>query len=244
MTRPRVAPIAVRIAISLRREAARANAIPATLAHAMSKTSPTIAINTLMGWISKLVRFELVRAILILVVIGVILPYDLLHSQIVFTQHPTSAQTDAMVWVRNNVPHNDVIVINSYLYMDLREPGGQGVGDGATYPYAHVYFNIAYDPELYNGLLEGNYDRIDYIVADSEMLNDIKTFGGPMLLIDKALQHSVLRAEFRADDRKSQIVISIYQVIHPQAPPTAYQAPVGAQQTAFSYDKQMWNKET
>ena len=197
----------------------------------LAAINAAIAINTVMGWISKLVRLELVRALLILVVIGVIVPYDLLHSQIIFTQHPTSAQTDAMVWIRNNVPHNDVIVINSYLYMDLRVPGGEGVGDGATYPYAHVYFNIAYDPELYNGLLQGNYDRIDYIVADSEMLNDIKTFGGPMLLIDQALQHSVLRAEFRADDHDSQIVISIYQVIHPQAPPVADQAPPGAQGT-------------
>jgi hypothetical protein len=202
------------------------------------------AINTVMGWLSKLVRLELVRALLILVVIGVIVPYDLLHSQIVFTQHPTSAQTDAMVWIRNNVPHNDVIVINSYLYMDLRVPGGQGVGDGPTYPYAHVYFNVAYDPELYNGLLQANWDRIDYIVADSEMLNDIKTFGGPMLLIDQALEHSVLRAQFSADDHDSQIIISIYQVIHKIAPPTAYQAPVGTQQIAFLYEKQMWNKET
>ena len=210
----------------------------------LAAINAAIAINTVMGWLSKLVHLELVRALLILIIIGVIVPYDLLHSQIVFTQHPTSAQTDAMVWIRNNVPHNDVIVINSYLYMDLREPGGQGVGDGPTYPYAHVYFNIAYDPELYSGLLQGNPDRIDYIVADSEMLNDIKTFGGPMLLIDKALNHSVLRAQFRADDHDSQIVISIYQVIHQIAPPIAYQGPAGAQGTAFLYDKQIWNKES
>jgi len=183
----------------------------------LAAINAAIAINTVMGWLSKLVRLELVRAILILLVVGAIVPYDLLHSQIVFTQHPTSAQTDAMVWIRNNGPHNDVIVINSYLYMDLREPGGEGVGDGPTYPYAHVYFNIAYDPELYTGLLQGNWDRIDYIVADSEMLNDIKTYGGQMTIIDQALSHSVLVASYSGDNYE---LVQIYRVIYLQPPPT------------------------
>ncbi len=179
-----------------------------------------IAIHTIATWISKLVRLKLVSTLLTLAIIGVIVPYDLQHAQIAFTQHPTSAQTDAIVWVRNHVPQNDLVVINSYLYMDLRQPDSEGVGDSATYPNAHVYWNIVYDPELYTGLLQGNSDRIDYIVADSEMLHDIQTVGGPMLLIDTALQHSILRAEFRADDHDKQIVISIYQVIHAQGLPT------------------------
>jgi hypothetical protein len=120
-----------------------------------------------------------------------------------------------------------MIIINSYLYMDLHEPDGQGVGGGAAYPYAHVYWNVAYDPELYNLLLQGNWDRIDYIVADSEMLHDIKTVGGPMLLIYTALQHSILRAEFRAADYDKQIVISIYQVVHKQGLPILTQVPGG-----------------
>ena len=187
---------------------------------------PLVAINAIIAftsiatWLGKLVRFGLVPALLIFAIIGVIVPYDLQHAEIAFTQHPTSAQTDAMVWVRNNVPHNDVIVINSYLYMDLRQPDSEGVGDGATFPNAHIYWNIAYDPELYTGLLQGNWDRIDYIVADSEMLHDIQTTGGPMLLIEDALQHSILRVEFRANENDSQIAIYIYQVMHAQALPT------------------------
>ncbi len=133
-----------------------------------------------------------------------------------------------MVWVRNHVPRSAMIVINSYLYMDLREPDGQGVGGGAAYPYAHVYWNVAYDPELHDLLLQGNWDRIDYLVLDSEMLHDIKVSGGPMMSLNTALQHSILRAEFRTDDTENQIVISIYQVIHKQAPPKLSQVPGGA----------------
>jgi 4-amino-4-deoxy-L-arabinose transferase-like glycosyltransferase len=179
-----------------------------------------MVVNMLRVSIKKLLRLSLIPAILIIGAVAVIMPYDMQYATMAFTQHPTSAQTDAMVWVRNNVPHNDMVVINSYLYMDLREPGGEGVGNGATYPNAQVYWNVAYDPELYTGLLQGNWDRIDYIVADSEMLHDITTVGGPMDLINNALQHSILRAEFRANDHDKQIVITIYQVIHKQPPRT------------------------
>jgi 4-amino-4-deoxy-L-arabinose transferase-like glycosyltransferase len=184
-----------------------------------------MAINTVAGWIGKLVRFDLVRAVLVLGVIVAIIPYDLQNASNVFTQHPTSAQTAAMGWIRANVPHNAFIVINSYLYMDLRTPGGTGVGDGAVYPYAHVYFNVASDPELNVKLLQGNWDRIDYIVADSEMLSDIELSGGQMQILKDALDHSVLRAEFKADDHDAQLVISIYQVIHKIAPRTVSMPP-------------------
>jgi len=187
---------------------------------------PLVVLNTVMGlnsiltWLGKLVHINILPVFLMLAIIGAVMPYDLQHAEIAFTQHPTSAQTDAMVWVRNNVPRNDMVVINSYLYMDLRESGGEGVGNGATFPNAQVYWNVAYDPELHDKLLLGNWDRIDYIVADSEMLHDVTTVGGPMELINTALKHSILRAEYRADDHDKQIVISIYQVMHPQIAPS------------------------
>ncbi len=185
----------------------------------------TAAVSLILTLVGKLVRFKLMCALLIYAMIGVIVPYNLQHAQIAFTLHPTSAQRDAMVWVRDHVPRSAVIVINSYLYMDLHEAGGQGVGGGAVYPYAHVYWNLAYDPELHDLLLQGNWDRIDYIVADSEMLHDIETAGTPMKVLNTALQHSIVRVEFRATDSEKQIVISIYQVVHKQVPPSLSQVP-------------------
>jgi len=189
------------------------------------------AISLIVTLLGKLVRFKLVCALLIFAMIGAIVPYDLQHGQVAFTLHPTSAQRDAMVWIRNHVPTSAMIVINSYLYMDLRESNGLGVGGGAVYSSAHVYWNVAYDPEEHDRLLQGNWDRIDYIVTDWDMLHDIKTVGGPMMLINTALQHSILRAEFRTDDKYKQIVISIYQVVHKQVPPILSQVPGGASPT-------------
>ncbi len=171
-------------------------------------------VHTLGKWLGKWVRFDLMRVVLMLCVIAALVPYDLLHSGILFTQHPTSAQNEAITWVRQHVPHNDFIVINSYLYMDLREPGGAGVSDGATYPYAHVYQNVASDPAIKNVLLANNWDRIDYIVADSEMLSDIRADKATFKIIDDALNSSVLRAEFRAKDHDTDLVIQVFEVRH------------------------------
>ncbi len=193
-----------------------------------------VAFNTILGWLGKVVRFDIVRAILLLIVLAVVVPFDVQQTGFRFFQHPTSAQDEAMVWVRDHVPHNSFIVINSYLYTDLHVPAGAGVGDGATFPHAEVYWNVASEPELHDQALEDNWDRIDYIVADSEMLNDIKTYGGPMNLIKTALDNSVLRADFRADDHNLQIVVQVYQVIHKNAQPVVDAAPASEGNLAAS----------
>ena len=53
-----------------------------------------------------------------------------------------------------------------------------------------------------------------------------KTVGGDMGIINDALQKSVLRAEFRADDQNLQIVIQVWQVIHQNPPSNVYASPV------------------
>ena len=189
-----------------------------------------MALNTILGWLGKLVRFDVVRAVLLVIAIAAVVTYDIQDTGFRFYQHPTSAQNQALVWIRAHVPHNAFIVINSYLYLDLRVPGGVGVGDGAPYPHAEIYWNVAYDPELHSQALENNWDRIDYIVADSEMLLDIQTYGGQvgiggMGIIYQALKNSVQLAEFRTNDHSLQIVVDVFQVNHKNPPQTVYQAP-------------------
>ncbi len=177
------------------------------------------ALKTLTGWIGRLVHFELVGMLLILVALVALIPYDIQHSlqpYNLFTQRPALVETEALTWIRAHVPSRAMLVINSNLYTDLHESEGEGVAYGATYPYAEVYWFAALDPSVYDTILKLNSDRIDYIVADSAMLNDIKTYGGKMDLIKTALAHSVLRAEFKGDNYE---FIQIYQVIHRNPPP-------------------------
>jgi hypothetical protein len=159
-------------------------------------------------------RQDLLHVLLLFAITIALISYDMKQAYNYTVQQPALAQTDALLWIRNHVSQNSLLVINSYFYTDLHEEGGEGVGNGALYPYAHIYWNVAYDPELHNGLLKNNWNRIDYIVTDPAMLNDIRSRGGPMSIIDQALDNSVLRVEFQAQDRDQLVDIRIYQVIH------------------------------
>jgi hypothetical protein len=177
------------------------------------------ALKTLTGWFGRFVHFELVGIFLILVSLVALIKYDIQHTiepNNLFTERPAIVETEALTWIRTQVSRRSVIVINSNLYTDLHEQEGDGVGDGTTYPHAEVYWNVALDPELEDTLLKENWDRIDYIVADPGMLHDIETYGGDMDLIKTALEHSILRVEFKGDDSE---LVQIYQVIHTEPPP-------------------------
>jgi 4-amino-4-deoxy-L-arabinose transferase-like glycosyltransferase len=173
-----------------------------------------MAINNVLQLQRKYAHANLIRLLLVCGIVIAILPYDIVHSASAFTQDPTAPQNETLAWLHDNVPHDSTLIINNYLYTDLHAEGGQAVTNGAIYPYANDYLNVAYDPQLHDVLLHNDWNHIDYIVADSDMLHDIKTLNGPMLLIDRALHHAILRKEFRANNNNQQYVMQIYQVIH------------------------------
>ena len=179
-------------------------------------------LGTVTRWLRKLTRSHLAqfaRVLLVLCIIAGIGVYDIQHAGPLYTQNLTFAQTDALTWIRDNVPRNAVVVINSYFYTDLHENGGEGVGNGATFAHADIYWNVAYDPELHSGLLGNNWDNIDYIVTDTPMKYDIQHLGGDMTIINDALNHAVLRADFRPSRYDAQDAIQIYQVKHKNVSP-------------------------
>lgn len=160
---------------------------------------------------------DFVRVALLGVILIAIATYDLQHSAEVYQANLTGVQTEALTWIRDNVPRNAVVVINSYFYTDLHQQGGEGVGNGAIFSHADIYWNVAYDPELHDVLLDNNWDNIDYIVADAPMLYDIEHLGGEMDLIDEALHHAILRVNFQPTRSDTQDAIWVYQVIHKHA---------------------------
>lgn len=180
---------------------------------------PIIALNvamvleTIVRFVCRAVRFERLTPVLILLVLVALVSYDFQQSlspKDIYTLRPTVVQVEALDWIHANVSPREVIVINSTLYTDLHEPQGVGVGNGAIYPYAHEYQSVATDPTVYDTLLQSNWDRIDYLVVNAEMLNIIRTSGGGMDLINTALKHSILREHFQTDGE----FVDIYQVIH------------------------------
>jgi 4-amino-4-deoxy-L-arabinose transferase-like glycosyltransferase len=140
----------------------------------MMAINAALMVNTLAGWIGRFVRFDLFRVVLVLCIVTTVLLFDAGSSQLVYHDDTTKVETDAMAWIRANVPRNSYVIMNSYLYMELRAPGGAAVGDGAVYPNAEVYINIATDPVLL-AEVNGNWDRVDYIIADSQIEAYIKS---------------------------------------------------------------------
>ncbi len=180
------------------------------------------AINTILGWLGRLARFDLLRAMLILCVVLAIIPYDLLHAVPAFTEDPTLAQQEAITWVRENVPHDAFLVINDWMFVDLRQPGGLGTGTGATYPNANIYFNVATDPAVRDTILHGQWNNIDYVIEDSEMQSDVSGDTTKFAIIDNAIKHSVVVARFTSGKLDSIDPVKIYEVIHPGTQPIVH----------------------
>jgi hypothetical protein len=177
-----------------------------------------IAINTIESWIASIARFERIARVLTLICLMALIFYNVQQSlspKNIFTLRPTVVQSQALAWIHAHVSPRAVLVVNSTLYTDLHEPQGAGVGNGAIYPYAHEYLAVATDPDVHNTLLQNNWDRIDYIVANAEMLQIIRNYGGGMNLIKTALEHSVLHVHFQKDKE----FINVYEIIHQYPPP-------------------------
>jgi 4-amino-4-deoxy-L-arabinose transferase-like glycosyltransferase len=169
-----------------------------------------IALNAPLKWLCQHVGFDLIRALLIFSLIGAFVPSAIQYMQPALAQNETVTQSNALYWIRNNVAPNAVVITNSYLYTDLHEASDQG----PAYSNTQIYWNAALDPEIRGGLLHDDWNKIDYIVIDAQMLNDIKTPGGPMLLLDRALHHAILRVTYQTNDHNPDSTIQVYQVIH------------------------------
>jgi 4-amino-4-deoxy-L-arabinose transferase-like glycosyltransferase len=174
-----------------------------------------VAISVPLKQLSSRIGFDLFRTLLIFTLIGVLIPASIQAALPLLGRGPIDraprAQTSALAWVRGNVPQNAVVIINSYLYADLH--------DGSkVYPQAHLYWNAAFDPEVHDVLLHDDWNKIDYIVVDQHLLHDMRTQGTPMLLLDQALHHAVLRQEFRTVNGDQQSVVQMYQVVHRPSP--------------------------
>ncbi|TMC20574.1 MAG: phospholipid carrier-dependent glycosyltransferase [Chloroflexi bacterium] len=135
----------------------------------MAALNAAFAINTIMKWIGQAVRFDLVRAILVVMVIAALIPYDILTTFRLLSLTVTPVQNQALVWVRNHIPRDDFVVINAPQYTDMHAAGGLGVGEGAVFTHAEVYQNVATDPEIFNKHLHKDWRGIKYFIADSEM---------------------------------------------------------------------------
>jgi 4-amino-4-deoxy-L-arabinose transferase-like glycosyltransferase len=169
-----------------------------------------VAINTPLRWLTWRAGFDLVRVFLFFVVIGILVPSGIQCAQPLLAPNGSQPQQQAMTWVRDNVPHNSVIITNSYMYADLLDPQGMAVGGGTPFTKAQIYTNAVLDPAIVEGQLKENWQNIGFLVVDTSMLKDIRA-DRRFILLNEALHHATLQVSFGSSQDGTQI--QIYQVI-------------------------------
>src|SRR5262249_46808749 len=134
-----------------------------------------LAINAPLRWLTRHVGFDLARAFLLFVMVGMLVPSEIQYAQPLLAPNGSASQQQAMIWVRNNVPRDAVIITSSYLYADLLDPQGMAVGGGIPFTKAQIYTNAALDPAIAQGQLNGQWQNIDFLVVDPGILKEIRT---------------------------------------------------------------------
>ncbi len=170
-----------------------------------------MALNTPLRWLTRRAGFDLVRALLLFILIGLLIPAGIQEAQPLLAQNVTQPQQQAMVWLRDNAPHNSVVIINSYLYADLHDLQGLGVEGGQPFTHAEIYSEAALDPAIADQELHGNWQNIDFLAVDSTMLKQFRD-DEHYAILNRALHHAILRVSFGFSTDGT--LIQVYEVIH------------------------------
>lgn len=185
---------------------------------ALMALNVALALHTLLGWLSRLIHLTPARALLLLLLLSLLLPYDAIEAVRAASASPALAQQQALAWISSHVPRKAFLVIGPELYLDLHLSGGLGVGSGPPFLHAEVYWEVATDPAVRDRVLHDDWNAIDYLVVDNQMRNDMANNAGQFALLTQALAHTTLLVSFRARDRLHTTTLWIYQVQHDDVP--------------------------
>jgi len=170
-----------------------------------------MALNTPLRWLTRRAGFDLGRVFVLFILIGLLTAAGIQQAQPLLAKDVTQPQQQALVWLRDNAPHEAVVITNSYLYTDLHDPQGLGVGGGQPFAHAEIYWEAALDPAIADGELHENWQSIDFLVVDGMMLKEFRD-DRQYALLNRALHHAILRASFGSS--ADGTLIQVYQVWH------------------------------
>ncbi len=104
-----------------------------------------------------------------------------------FRQNQTLAQTNAIDWIKANIDHEAVIVIDNYAWVDLHP----------RYENAHSFWRIDTETRVRDELLNNDWRRIDYVALTPVMQEALDD--GKLPLVAEALANSEQVARFEHD---------------------------------------------
>jgi hypothetical protein len=171
-----------------------------------------IALVARVSWWANLAPARWMVPVVILTSITLLLPYDVWMNRTNVTANETGPQVAALQWMGQHVPRSATIIANHYEWLDLRADGGLGVGYGAPFDQVEMYWIVATDPAIGSGVLHNDWNNVDYIMADHEMILDANNFHMKLLL--GALKHALPIKTFQ----NPLYWVTIYQVQHRNSP--------------------------
>lgn len=159
-------------------------------------------------WWRRLNLWRWVIPPVMIAAIALILPYDLHMNRTNLTANETAPQVAAMQWMGEHVPRSAMIIASHYDWLDMRSEDGLGSTSGAPFAHVEMYWTVATDPAIGTGVFHDDWNTVDYIMADSDMLIDADSFHMTLLL--DALNHAVPIKKFQ----NKLFWVTIYEVQH------------------------------
>jgi 4-amino-4-deoxy-L-arabinose transferase-like glycosyltransferase len=185
--------------------------------------------STLARLIERGARLRLVSArwlapAALLVLLALLIPGELQANHTNLTADESGPQVAALQWIGTHVPRSATVVVNHYAWLDLHASGGLAAGSGVPFDHVQMYWEVATDPAIRDAVLHDDWNNIDYVVADSDLMSDARNF--QMQIILQAIQHAVPVQTFQ----NKLYYVTIFQVQHQgaQAPSDAASAALAA----------------
>lgn len=91
-------------------------------------------------------------------------------------------QRAALAWVTDNLPTSSAIVMDASFYVDLHDLPNDG------FPLAHHYFKVDLDPEVRDGVFDGSWGNVDYVIADATLKHQAEWDN--LTIVLEAINHS------------------------------------------------------
>ena len=136
-----------------------------------------------------------IRAMVIAVPFIVITVYYAFYGpRIHFMRDETSAQKNAITWIKENLPNDSAVIIDAYALVDIRDP--HNIND-KTFPNADWFYKINRDPAIRDKKYDNLWQNFDYIALTHEMLSQIELDSQP--LVKEAYRNSLPIAKWLGD---------------------------------------------
>ncbi|PID52282.1 MAG: hypothetical protein CR972_02290 [Candidatus Moraniibacteriota bacterium] len=103
--------------------------------------------------------------------LAVCIYYGFYGPRIHFLRDETTPQSNAIEWIKKNLPNDSAVIIDSYALVDIRDP--HNIND-KTFPNADWFYKINRDVAIRDEKYHNMWQNFDYIALTHEMLKQIE----------------------------------------------------------------------